>query len=126
MNRFVSSSINSIQKKSESRKTKKSERIVMNLNIEMKFEEKMKKLKNECFKEELEKLKSKFESESSFETSNLSDNDLFDDNLSDDESDKPIRSQEISCKIVSKLAFLISKKKYKNINSLYYILNSLF
>ena len=126
MNRFISSSINSTQKKSESRRTKKNERIVMNSNIEMKFEEKMKELNDKYFEEESEKLEFESEFESSFETSNLFDNDLFDNDLSDDESDKSIRSQETSRKIVSKFAFLISKKKYKDINSSYHILNSLF
>src|SRR5438876_9534827 len=98
MNRPVSSSINSTQKKSESKRTKKSERIVVNSNIEMKFEEKMKELNDECFEEESEKLEFESESESSFETSNLSDDDLSDDDLSDNESDKPIRNQGASRK----------------------------
>ena len=98
----------------------------MNLNIEMKFEEKMKELNNEYFEEELEKLESESKSKSSFETSNLFDDDLFDDNLSDNESDKSVRNQETSRKIVSKLAFLMLEKKCKDINSSCYILNSLF
>ena len=98
----------------------------MNSNIEIKSKEKMKELNDECFEEELEKLKSESESELSFETSNLSDNDLFDNDLSNNESDKSIRNQEIFRKIVSKLAFFILEKKYKDINSLYYILNLLF
>ena len=126
MNRFVSSSINSIQKKSESRRIKKNERIIVNLNIEIKSKEKMKELNNEYSKEKSEKLKSKSESELSFETSNLSDDDLSDDDLSDNESDKPVRSQETSRKTVSKLASLMSEKKRKDINSSCHILNLLF
>ena len=126
MNRPTSSSINSIQKKSESKRIKKGEKIVVNLNIEMKSEEKMKELNDKYSEEESEKLKSESESESSFETSNLFDNDLFDDDLSDDESDKSVRSQETSRKIVSKLASFMSEKKCKSINSSYHILNSLF
>ena len=45
----------------------------------------MKELNNEYSKEKSEKLKSKSESELSFETSNLSDDDLFNDDLSDNE-----------------------------------------
>ena len=126
MNRFVSSSINSTQKKSEFRRTKKGERIVVNSNIEMKSEEKMEELDDECSEEESEKLEFESESESSFETSNLSNDDLFDDDLSDDESDKPVRSQGALRKTVSKLASLMSEKKHKDINSSCHILNSLF
>ena len=98
-----------------------SERIVINSNIDMKSEKKMKELNDEYFEAKLENSEFESESKSSFETSNLSDDDL-----SDDESDKSVKSQEISRKIISKLAFLMSEKKCKDINSSCYILNLLF
>ena len=73
------------------------------------------------FKKELENFEFKSEFELLFKALNLFNNNLF-----NNKSDKSIKNQEILRKIISKLAFLISKKKYKNINSLYYILNSLF
>ena len=87
MNRFASFSVNSIQKKSEFRRTKKDKRIIVNLNIDMKSEKKVKELNDEYFEEKLENSKFESKSKSLFKTSNLFNNNLF-----DNKSNKSIKS----------------------------------